>query len=137
VKSRPRRASPKPPISDTVERRFQKRPASVCVPVSTLKPCSSQKPARRPPPRSSAPRTPRRLELMPPLASELTESPPFFTWRRLASTMPNSVTAVDCACAEVAAAAASARTMNGFFMRASLWRGLNRPGGCRGGVLAD
>ena len=65
VLSRPRRTSPKLPITLTVERRSNLKPEP---PSSTFRPPSSQKPAFRPFPRSSTPRKPRRLLELPPLA---------------------------------------------------------------------
>src|SRR5256885_1571733 len=59
-KSRPRRTSPKLPIRLIVERRWKNFPVELKVPVSALTSDSSQKPAFRPPPRSSTPRKPKR-----------------------------------------------------------------------------
>ena len=66
-KSRPRRSSPKLPIRLTVERRWKNLPVGLVLPLSASTSDSSQKPALRPPPRSSTPRKPRRPVDRPPL----------------------------------------------------------------------
>ncbi|MDT4831040.1 hypothetical protein FQZ97_645290 [compost metagenome] len=69
VLSRPRRSSPKLPARLTVERRVKFD--TPVAPSSFVIGASSQKLADRPPPRSSTPRKPRRLELRPEFASSV------------------------------------------------------------------
>jgi hypothetical protein len=62
-----------------VERRLKKRVGSDWVPVSGDRPASSWKPAFKPSPRSSTPRMPKRLVLLPLELKDLTLASPFFT----------------------------------------------------------
>src|SRR5688572_3096900 len=90
------------------------------VPRSGFRLPSSQKPARRPPPRSSVPRKPMRLVESPPFDSALTAPPPspFVYWTPRSIT-PNTVT-LDCACAAPLLARPMAEHIKSLFMVACL-----------------